>query len=62
MDRYEYLIGENLGYKPEVVERAKFKYSPLGKVFNKGLEKADKKEGILKRLKTLKTRIKSNLK
>ena len=62
MDKYEYLTGENLGYKPGVVEQAKFKYSSLGKVFNKGLEKADKKEGILKRLKTLKTRIKSNLK
>ena len=37
LDKYEYLTGEDLGYKPGVVEQAKFEYSPLGKVFNKGL-------------------------
>ena len=42
------MIGEDLGYKPGVVEQAKFENSPLGKVFNKGLEKEDKKEGLLK--------------
>ena len=42
------MIGEDLGYKPGVVEQAKFENSPLGKVFNKGLEKEDKKEGFLK--------------
>ena len=34
--------------KPGVVQQAKFEYSPLGKIFKKGLEKSDKKEGILK--------------
>ena len=29
------LTGEDLGYKPSVVEQAKFEYSPLGKIFNK---------------------------
>ena len=53
MDKYEYLTGEDLGYKPGVVEQAKFEYSPLGKVFNKGLDKEDKKEGLLKRLKNI---------
>ena len=33
----EYLTGDDLGYKPSVVEQAKFDYSPLGKIFNKGL-------------------------
>ena len=51
LEKYEYLTGEDLGYKQGVVEKAKFKYSPLGKVFHKGLEKDDKKEGCLKRLK-----------
>ena len=51
MDKYKYLTGEDLGYKPEVVKQAKFEYSPLGQVFNKGLEKEDKKEGLLKKLK-----------
>ena len=50
MGRYEYLTGEDLGYKSEVVEKAKLEYSPLGKVFNKWLEKEDKKERLLKRL------------
>ena len=49
LDKYEYLTCEDLGYKPGVVEQAKFEYSPLGKFFNKGLEKEDKKEGLLKR-------------
>ena len=42
--KYEYLTGEDLGYKPSVVEQAKFDYSPLGKIFNKGLKKKIKKD------------------
>ena len=54
LDKYEYLTGEDLGLKPSTVEQAKFEYSPLGKVFNKGLDKdEDKKEGLLKRLKNI---------
>ena len=53
LDKYEYLIGEHLGYKPELVEQAKFECSPLGRVFNKGLEIEDKKEGLLKILKNV---------
>ena len=36
------------------MEQTKFEYSPLGKVFNKGLSEDDKKEGVLKRLKNIK--------
>ena len=53
LEKYEYLTGENLGYKPDVVQKAKFDYSPLGQVFNKGLDVNDKKEGLLKRLKNI---------
>ena len=54
LDKYEYLTGEDLGLKPSTVEQTKFEYSPLGKIFNKGLEKEeDKKEGLLKRLKNI---------
>ena len=53
LDKYENLTGEDLGHKPGKVEQAKFEYSPLGKVFNKILEKEDKKEGLLKRLKNV---------
>ena len=41
--KYVYLTGEDLGYKPIVVEQAKFDCSPLGNVFNKGLTEEDKK-------------------
>ena len=38
LEKYEYLTGEDLGYKPSVIEKAKFEYSPLGKIFNRGLD------------------------
>ena len=47
------MTGEDLGYKPSVFEPARFEYSPLGKIFNKGLKEEDKKEGLLKRLKNI---------
>ena len=53
LEKYEYFTGEDLGYKPDVFRKAKFEYSPLGKVFNKGLDESDKKEGLLKRLKNI---------
>ena len=53
LDKYEYLIGEDLGLKPSTVEQAKFEYSPLGKIFNKGLDESDQKEGLFKRLKNI---------
>ena len=39
LDKYEYLTGEDLGYRPDPVQKAKFEYIPLGQVFNKGLTK-----------------------
>ena len=48
--KYDDLTGEDLQYKPRMIEQAKFDYSPLGKVFTKGLDKDDKEEGILKKL------------
>ena len=53
LDKYEYLTGEDLHYKPSTVEQAKFDYPPLSKFFNKGLKEEDKKEGLLKRLKNI---------
>ena len=44
LDKYEYFTGEDLGLKPSTVEQARFEYSPLGKVFNKGLEEQEKKK------------------
>ena len=62
MDKYEYLTGEDLGLKPSTVEQAKFEYSPLGKIFNKGLDKDDKKEGLFKRLKNIEDKNEKQLK
>ena len=53
MPKYEYLTKKDLGYKPDSIEKVKFEYSPLGKVFTDGLNKSDKKEGLLKRLKNI---------
>ena len=54
LDKYEYLTGEDLGLEPSTVEQVKFEYSPLVKIFNKGLREDDKKEGLFKRLENIK--------
>ena len=53
LGKYEYLSGEDLGLKPSTTEQTKFEYSPLGKVFNKGLDEDDLKEWLFKRLKNI---------
>ena len=55
LPKYEYLTKKDLGYKPDAVEKVKFEYSPIGKVFNDGLAKEDKskKVGLFKRLKNI---------
>ena len=53
LEKYEYLTGEDLRYIPDVIQKAKLKYPPLGKLFNKGLDESDKKERLLKRLKNI---------
>ena len=53
-DKVEYLTGEDLGLKPNTIEQTRFEYSPLGKIFNKGLDKDDNKEGLFKRLENIK--------
>ena len=55
LPKYEYLTKKDLGYKPDAVEKVKFGYSPIGKVFTDGLAKEDKskKIGLFKRLKNI---------
>ena len=62
LDKYEYLTGEDLGSKPNAIEQAKFGYTPLGKTFDKGLDKDDQKEGLFKRLKNIERRLKATIK
>ena len=62
LDKYEFLTKQDFKYKPDALEQAKFTYSPLGKVFNDGLNKKDntKKVGILHRLKNIEDNLNSN--
>ena len=39
MDKYEYLTCQDLEYKPGVVEKPKFEYSPLDQALKKGFKK-----------------------
>ena len=61
LPKYEYLTKKDLGYKPDAFEQAKFEYSPLGKLFTDGLDKFDRKEGLLKRLKSIEDRSNNQL-
>ena len=62
LDNYEFLTNQDLKYKPDALEQAKFAYSPLDKVFNDGLNKKDytKKVGIFQRLKIIEDNLNSN--
>ena len=61
LPKYEYLTKKDLNYKPNAFEQAKFEYSPLGKVFTDGLDKSNRKEGLLKRLKNIEDRSNNQL-
>ena len=62
LDKYEYLTGEGLGLRPSTIEQTKFEYSPLGKIFNKGLSKDNQKDGLFKRLKNIEDKNEKKLK
>ena len=53
LDKYEYLTVEDLGSKPSTIEQTEFESSPLGKIFDKGLDKDDEEEGLFKTLKNI---------
>ena len=53
LPKYEYLTKKDVNYKPNAFEQAKFAYLPLGKVIIGGLDKSDRKEGLLKKLKNI---------
>ena len=62
LEKYEFLTKQDLKNNPDVLEQAKFTYSPLGKVFNDGSNKKDstKKVGILQTLKNIEDNLNSN--
>ena len=47
VDKCEYMTSEDLDLKPSIVEH------PLGKIFNKELDKNDQNEGLFKKLKEI---------
>ena len=48
LDKYEYLTKKHLNFKPDALQKAKFEFSPLGQVLNKGLKEYEKQEKLLK--------------
>ena len=60
---YEFLKRIDLNYKPNALDKARFKFSPLGKTFNTGLDKTaqgDQEEGITKLLKDIRDGLAGN--
>ena len=57
LEKYDFLTVKDLGYKPNVIQKAKFECYPLDKVFNKGLGEIHKKEELLQ---ILNIRVKSS--
>ena len=53
LNKHEYLINKDLDYKPDSIQKARFEYSPLGQVFNKGLKTDERSECLLKGLKNI---------
>ena len=53
LGKYKYLTREDLGLTSSTVEQAKFEYSPLSTVFNRGLKDEDKKEALVKGVKNI---------
>ena len=46
LDKHEYLTGEDLGYKPNVFEKGKFEYSPLGMVLTNNTKSKTNKNRV----------------
>ena len=56
LNKYEFLKRIDLNYKPNVLDKARFEFSPLGKTFSTGLDKnvqGYKEEGVIKLLKDI---------
>ena len=56
LNKYEFLKRIDLNYKPNVLDKARFEFSPLSKTFSMGLDKTTQgyqEEGIIKLLKDI---------
>ena len=64
LNKYEFLKRIDLNYKPNALDKARFKFSPLGKTFNTGLDKTAQgyqEEGITKLLKDVRDSLAGNV-
>ena len=56
LNKYEFLTRKDLKYKPNVLDKTRFEFSPLGKAFSTGLDKpvqGYQEEGVIKLLKDI---------
>ena len=56
LNKYEFLTRKDLKYKPKALDKARFEFSPLGKVFSLELDKIAEgyqEEGVIKLLKDI---------
>ena len=56
LNKYEFLKRIDLNYNPNALDKARFEFSPLGRAFNEGLDKAIpnyQEEGVIKLLKEI---------
>ena len=56
LNKYEFLTRKDLNYKPDALDKVRFEFSPLGRSFNRGLDKTIpnyQEEGIIKLLKEI---------
>ena len=56
VNKYKFLTRKDLKYKPNALDKARFKFSPLGQTFSIGLDKTAQgyqKEGAIKLLKDI---------
>ena len=64
LNKYEFLTREDLKYKPNVLDKAKFEFTPLGKAFSTGLDKTAEgyqEEGVIKLLKDVRDGLTGNV-
>ena len=64
LNKYEFLTRKDLKYKPNALDKARFEFSPLGKVFSTGLDKTAQgyqEEGVIKLLKDIRDGLRSGV-
>ena len=64
LNKHEFLKRIDLNYKPNVLDKGRFEFSPLGKTFSTGLDKnaqGYQEEGIIKLLKDIRDGLASGI-